>query len=241
MAKKKAAPSVRSTKEKAKESLTLNTILIRLAGGLFVLLLLAIVTRPEVWNWLSKRSPMSGPDTHGGIVNGKAELAQVFTPQVLYWQDDIVRWARERNLNPNLVATIMQIESCGDPYVSSSAGAQGLFQVMPFHFTNGENQLDPETNVTRGLNHLVECLQLSNYDVGVSFACYNGGASVIYLPQSQWYDESRRYYRYGTGIYNDAIQGLRESPAVRGWLEDGGSGLCDRASSTQTLMQPNRD
>lgn len=242
MAKKKsAAPSVRSTKEKAKESLNLNSILMRLAGGLAVLLILAIVTRPEVWNWLSERSPMSAPDTHGGIVNGEAELSPIYTSQVLYWEDDILRWSRERNLNPNLVATIMQIESCGDPYVSSNAGAQGLFQVMPFHFANGENQIDPETNAQRGLNHLIDCLNWTNYDVGVTFACYNGGPSVIGLPQSQWYEESRYYFRWGTGIYNDALEGLEDSPAVEEWLNAGGNILCGQAGQTQALLQPNNN
>ncbi|MBI1856315.1 MAG: transglycosylase SLT domain-containing protein [Chloroflexi bacterium] len=51
-----------------------------------------------------------------------------------YWAAAISRWANASNLDPNLVAVVMQIESCGNPSARSSAGAMGLFQVMPFHF-----------------------------------------------------------------------------------------------------------
>lgn len=238
--KKKAttATSVRSAKEKAKESLSRNTIIARAAGALMVIVILFALTRPGVMDWMVERSPIHPVDTHGGITNGEAALADVFTPQVMYWREDILRWAKERNLNPNLIATIMQIESCGDPYVSSGAGAQGLFQVMPLHFQNGENQINPEINSLRGLNHLVDCLNWTDYDVGVTFACYNGGPSVIGLQQSQWYEESRKYYRWGTGIYNEATSGTGESATLREWLESGGSILCGQAGETQALLRP---
>jgi hypothetical protein len=132
----------------------------------------------------------------------------------------------------------MQIESCGHPYVTSNAGAQGLFQVMPFHFEDGQNQLDPETNAHAGIDHLVDCLQWTNYDVGVSFACYNGGPSVIGKPQSQWYEESRYYYRWGTGIYGEVSQGDTESATLQQWLEAGGRFLCQDANIAQARFQP---
>lgn len=236
--KKTTNPSVRSAKEKAKQSLSVNTIVARGVGTLLVLGILFVLIRPGVLDWVLERSPMRSVNTHGGITNGEADLAEIFTPQVMYWRDEIERWAKERSLNPNLIATIIQIESCGDPYVSSNAGAQGLFQVMPFHFANGENQLNPEINALRGLNHLKDCLNWTNYDVGVSFACYNGGPSVIGQPQSQWYEESRYYFRWGTGIYNDATNGAEESSTLREWLAAGGNILCGRASETQTLLRP---
>ena len=42
-------------------------------------------------------------------------LAPLFTTEVLFWEEKIVKWAKEWDLDPNLVATVMQIESCGDP------------------------------------------------------------------------------------------------------------------------------
>ena len=73
-----------------------------------------------------------------------------FSPSVQYWEDEILSWADTYLLDPYLVATVMQIESCGNPQAVSPVGAQGLFQVMPYHFYSGEDMLDPETNALRG-------------------------------------------------------------------------------------------
>lgn len=158
-------------------------------------------------------------------------IAPLFTAQIDYWSGDIERWAKAHNLDPNLMATVMQIESCGHPTVGSSAGAQGLFQVMPFHFSAGENQLDPNTNATRGGNFLRYCLDAANGDSGLAMACYNGGPSVLQKDMSLWADETRRYYRWGTGIYSDATQNRDSSGTLNEWLNAGGGSLCQRAST----------
>jgi len=46
-----------------------------------------------------------------------------------------------------VIAIVIQIESCGSPVAMSGAGALGLMQVMPYHFENGENMINPDTNV----------------------------------------------------------------------------------------------
>lgn len=158
-------------------------------------------------------------------------LAPLFTSQIHYWSGDIERWAKAYNLDPNLLATVMQIESCGHPTVGSSAGAQGLFQVMPFHFATGENQLDPNTNAARGGDFLRYCLDASDGDTGMAMACYNGGPSVLQKDMSAWASETRRYYRWGTGIYSDATQNRDSSSTLNEWLNAGGGSLCQRASS----------
>ncbi len=53
-------------------------------------------------------------------------IAPLFTPEVQQWSDEIIRWAAEHDLDPNFVATVMQIESCGHPEVVSRAGATGF-------------------------------------------------------------------------------------------------------------------
>ena len=238
----KQASRVRSSPEKARRG-GLWTYAIRGAAGLLILGAIVVLSQPGALTRLQEEFDQNvfsrgSFDTHGGVSKGDAELSTLFTPTVMYWAEDIKRWALDYNLNPNVIATIIQIESCGDPYVSSGAGAQGLFQVMPFHFDDRENQLSTDTNAVRGLNHMNECLQLSGYDVGVSFACYNGGASVINRPQSEWFQESRDYFRWGTGIYDDASNGRTESDTLAQWLAAGGSTLCNRASETQTLFTP---
>jgi hypothetical protein len=156
-------------------------------------------------------------------------LAPLFTPEIDYWSENINRWAAQYNLDPNLLATVMQIESCGHPTISSSAGAQGLFQVMPFHFSSTENQLDPDTNAMRGAGVLQACLEMSDGDVGLAMACYNGGPSVLSVPYSQWHNEPQRYYTWGTGIYGDAVSNYSSSDTLNRWLDAGGERLCEMA------------
>jgi soluble lytic murein transglycosylase-like protein len=163
---------------------------------------------------------------------GSGTIAGFFTAEVAYWHDDILRWAAESDLDPDLVATIIQIESCGDPRAVSPAGAQGLMQVMPQHFSAGEDSLAPDTNASRGLSILRECLYSPynpQHDVGMAFACYNGGPSVFVYVWDAWPEESRYYYIWGTGIYQDAQNELATSDTLQQWLAAGGQSLCRNA------------
>lgn len=237
-------PSVRTAPEKMRSGGSWLRYVWRGLFALSILVNLFILSRPGVLEFLSNRLEerleyTGGFNTHGGVTRGDAELATLFTPEVLYWRDEIIRWGKERNVNPNLLATIMQIESCGDPYVTSHAGAQGLFQVMPLHFDDGENQINPETNAYNGVDHLLDCLVWTNYDVSVSLACYNGGPSVIGLDSSQWFEETQNYAHWGGGIYDDASQGAESSPTLNEWLTAGGTNLCQRARFTQDFVMPN--
>lgn len=171
-----------------------------------------------------------------GGVAASSSIAPLFTAEVDRWANDIGRWAAQYGLDPNLLATVMQIESCGDSTVASHAGAQGLFQVMPFHFAPGEVYTDPETNAKRSANFLNECLAWSNGDANLALACYNGGPSVLQRPFQNWPNETQRYYNWGSGIYADARSNLHESPTLQSWLNAGGSSLCNRAAATQAVQ-----
>ena len=163
-------------------------------------------------------------------------LSPVFTAEVEHWAPKILEWAEAFGLDPNLVAIIMQIESCGDPQAVSHAGAQGLFQVMPFHFAAGENALDPETNARRGLNYFVERLSQTGGDVGRAFAGYNGGHRAAASSWDAWPAETQRYYKWSTGIHQDIEAGVAESPTINAWLQAGGASLCRQAASRLGLQ-----
>ncbi|HEY71507.1 MAG TPA: lytic transglycosylase domain-containing protein [Anaerolineae bacterium] len=162
-------------------------------------------------------------------------LSPIFTPEVRRWEADILRWAGLYELDPDLVATVMQIESCGHPDVRSSAGAIGLFQVMPYHFSPGEDPFDPDTNAKRGLAYLARGLQLSGGNTELALAGYNGGHGVIQQAHSNWSAETQRYFTWGSGILADIAVGSAESASLQSWLEAGGSNLCRRAA--QALAQ----
>jgi hypothetical protein len=166
-----------------------------------------------------------------------SSLSTVFTPEVQYWAELIKAWAVVYQVDPNLIATLIQIESCGDPSVSSYAGAQGLFQVMPFHFESGEDMLDVQTNARRGMNYLVGGLERSDGHAGLALAGYNGGHGVIGRGWAGWSAETRRYYYWGSRIYAEAVAGMTSSPTLQEWLTIGGQNLCAQANQTQQALE----
>lgn len=77
----------------------------------------------------------------------------------------IYNLAKDFSVPPNVIATIMTIESCGIVNEESQGvGAQGLFQVMPFHFdqaiqNNPKAMQDPILNGKTGMNYFIKvCL-----------------------------------------------------------------------------------
>jgi hypothetical protein len=162
--------------------------------------------------------------------SGGGIISPLFTREVQYWAPQIVAWAAAAGVDPNMAATIMQIESCGDPQAESSAGASGLFQVMPFHFTDGEDRFNPDTNAFRGLNYFAERMQQTGGDVGRAFAGYNGGHVAAGGSWDSWAPETQRYYTWSTGIYADIQAGNTTSDTLNRWLQAGGATLCQQAA-----------
>ena len=163
----------------------------------------------------SKISPVSG--------------SMGFARSVEYWEAEIQSWGESWGLDPILVATVMQIESCGNPNVASPVGAQGLFQVMPYHFASGEDMLNPQTNAARGLAYLSRSYTLAEGDIALTLAGYNGGHGQITRPMDLWPEETQHYVYWGTGIYQDAKNGNQSTPTLTAWLNAGGQRLCEQA------------
>jgi hypothetical protein len=162
----------------------------------------------------------------------KEGISVLFTPEIQYWEDDILAWGEEYGLDPNLIATVMQIESCGYARAKSAAGAMGLFQVMPQHFKDKENPYDPEVNAFRGLSWLQKTLRHGG-STSLALAGYNAGIARINNPYLEWPAETKRYVEWGESIYQDSICEYESSPALQHWLSKGGSALCDRAAAEQ--------
>jgi len=171
-------------------------------------------------------APVARPIQSNGTITA---LASLFTPEVRYWTVAIQSWAVASGLDPNLLATVMQIESCGDPVARSRAGAMGLFQVMPYHFYAMDAPYDPDTNALRGMSYLKRALEAAQGDPGLALAGYNGGISVISRPESTWAAETQRYVYWGRDIYQDAASGSSESLRLQEWLAAGGASLCKEA------------
>ena len=178
--------------------------------------------------------PMQTTATSQGY-DSTSQALPGFTVEVQSWSGRIKTWAAAAGLDPKLAATVMQMESCGDPQARSRAGAMGLFQVMPYHFIAGEDPYDPDTNALRGMDYLRRSLTAANGDAHLALAGYNGGIGVISEPESTWPSETIHYAKWGNLIYQDAVNGTPGNPALNEWLAANGGGLCRQAHTSLGL------
>lgn len=228
MPSRQSSSSFQATRRSRKAG-CLSFFLLPLAGALAIAFAIVVAAK----------STNSNSADHPYGLGGTAQpghLAPFFSPTVLFWGSQIDAWASQWKLAPNLIATVMQIESCGDPQVTSPAGASGLFQVMPFHFKKGENPQDPQINALRGLAYLKKVMDTTNGDVRLALASYNGGLSMINQDESQWPDETKNYTYWGTSIYQDAVQGSKVSKVLNQWLLQSGWRLCLQARHSLGLQ-----
>jgi hypothetical protein len=106
-------------------------------------------------------------------------ISPYWSPNIQRWNNLIVTYAGERGLDPDLVAAVIRIESAGYPYVTSSQGAIGLMQVMPFANRPSAGQLyNPDVNVSWGtliLSRMLRQSAAAEGDLLTGVAAYIGG------------------------------------------------------------------
>ena len=81
-------------------------------------------------------------------------------------------------LDPQLVLSVITVESRFNKYAISSAGAMGIMQVMPFWVrqigASGQDLLQVQTNIRFGCTILRHYMQLEHGDVYYALGRYNG-------------------------------------------------------------------
>jgi len=95
--------------------------------------------------------------------------------------------ARRANLDPELVLALINVESNFDRFAISSAGAQGLMQVMPFWLDEigrpDDNLFDIATNLRLGCTILNIYLKREQGNLHKALARYNGSVGKHWYPQ----------------------------------------------------------
>jgi soluble lytic murein transglycosylase-like protein len=114
--------------------------------------------------------------------------------------------ASQFNVNPNLVKAIIRVESNFNPNAVSSAGAEGLMQLMPatFNSLSSGDILDPRTNVCAGTEYLSQMLNMFSGNMQLAEAAYNAGPGAVqkYHNNIPNYPETQNYVTSVTSAYN---------------------------------------
>ena len=139
-----------------------------------------------------------------GVNSSGGELKQ----NVLQYAPIVQRAVQGTMVAPELVMSVMQLESSGNVAAVSPKGARGLMQLMPdtakrFGVTDIH---DPEQNITGGVKYLDFLLRRYNGDVGLAVAAYNAGEGRVddYVQRNrQLPPETRAYVPKVMGIYNN--------------------------------------
>lgn len=105
--------------------------------------------------------------------------------------------AKRANLPPELILAVIHTESGFDQFAVSTAGAQGLMQVMPFWKyilgDGSDNLMHLPTNIKFGVAILANYLEREQGDLTRALARYNGSVGKTWYPQ-RVYAKLNRYW-----------------------------------------------
>ena len=95
--------------------------------------------------------------------------------------DGVDRIARQNQLSPRLVHSVIQAESNYDPNAVSPKGAQGLMQLIPSTARRFgvSDVFDPADNIQGGARYLKYLLGLYKGDEALALAAYNAGEGAV--------------------------------------------------------------
>lgn len=156
----------------------------------------ATTTQPDPELRSKLREAVSASDSFDDRYDAEVWLVDM-SGRTKRWLDDhdrrldilrlVHREATRRDLSPEVVLAVIQVESGFDRFAISPVGAQGLMQVMPFWKKEigrpDDNLTKIETNLVYGTTILAHYLEREDGDLAKALARYNGSVGKT------WYAE----------------------------------------------------
>jgi soluble lytic murein transglycosylase-like protein len=122
--------------------------------------------------------------------------------------ETVYQEAVRHDVDADLILAVMQVESGFDRFAISSAGAQGLMQVMPFWRNEIGRPQDNLTSITTNIKYgsaiLAHYLSVSRGDLVDALARYNGSRGKLNYPELV----IRAYRGRWQTLSNDVLPGL---------------------------------
>lgn len=89
--------------------------------------------------------------------------------------------AARNGVSSSLIASVISVESGGNPSAMSSKGAVGLMQLMPGTASQYgvADRFDPYQNVDGGSRYLADLLARYHHKVSLALAAYNAGPGAV--------------------------------------------------------------
>jgi soluble lytic murein transglycosylase-like protein len=106
---------------------------------------------------------------------------EFYVPAYLAYESLIREAAAHHGVDPALVRAVIRAESAFDAQAVSTAGAQGLMQLMPELSAElgVADPFDPRENIFAGVQYLRWLLDTHNGDERLALAAYNAGPDAV--------------------------------------------------------------
>jgi hypothetical protein len=119
---------------------------------------------------LTEKPPTPAPATRRDSKLNPADLHEM-----------LVKAGNDHNLDVDLLASLVKAESGGNAQAVSSAGAQGLMQLMPgtANQLGVKDSFEPSQNVRGGTTYLDELLTRYHDNLSLALAAYNAGPEAV--------------------------------------------------------------
>lgn len=145
-----------------------------------------------------------------------------FSPQRRRIEEWVYRLAPDYELDPDLVLSVIAVESAFNSQARSPKNAQGLMQLIPATAERFgvSNSMDPVQNLQGGMAYLRWLLAFFRGDVRLALAGYNAGEGAVQRYQGiPPYPETQAYVAkvmrlYGRPIHPPMTGGVRSSSVL---------------------------